>query len=782
MKKSTCFFFVLFFFGSFHLFAGNIIVNQSNKNQLQIQENTYSVLRLKSMVYSVDFSEVSTQNGTFTQLNIPGYGFSLIVGEPKLPVLKELIEIPLEAEANIKIINKAFKEFNLSDFCINNPVIPAQAPVSKDIDDPATIEFIINENSYSKDQFLGQELIKVKILGTMRGVRFARLEIAPVQYNPVTNTIRVFEEIEVEISFTGGNTALSESKKKSLFSPYFEKIYSKLINYKPLPTDELITNAPVTYVIVSDPMFESDLQDFIQWKTKKGFRVIQAYTDDPAVGNTTSSIKAYLENLYNNPQAGYHPQSFILFVGDVDQIPSFNGTVSYHVTDLYYSEYTGDVYPECYYGRFSANNLSELQPQIFKTLEYEQYQFPEPPFLDSVVLISGYASGYDTLWGNGQINYAATYYLNEDHGIFPFIYSQPADTNYAQLIKQNINNGISFLNYTGHCSPFGFSNPSLNISHITELFNVNKYPLMIGNCCSSASFNMTCFGEEIVRAADKGALSYIGAASSTYWDEDYWWAVGYKDISPYPVYDPDNLGFYDRLFHDHGEPLDEWYVTQGQFPAAGNLAVTQAGSGMETYYWETYNLLGDPSVCIYMPQPLLPEVNYASSITVGDITFTVSTEPYLYVALSMNGVLHGAAVSDENGLAEIEIFEPITQPGTADIVITGQNIEPFFGTVNSVVTSSSEYTAMNSVDRINIYPNPFNDEFVVDYYLQTTSDVNISVLDLLGQEVALIENTVNKPGGQHKVMFRADEMQPGVYFCRIEAGTFSVVRKLILAR
>ena len=228
--------------------------------------------------------------------------------------------------------------------------------------------------------------------------------------------------------------------------------------------------------------------------------------------------------------------------------------------------------------------------------------------------------------------------------------------------------------------------------------------------------------------------------------------------------------------------MDEWYVTQGQFPAAGNLAVTQAGSGMGTYYWETYNLLGDPSVCIYMPQPSLPEVNYASSITVGDTTFTVSTEPYLYVALSMNGVLHGAAVSDENGLTEIDIFEPITEPGTADIVITGQNIEPFFGTVNSVITSSSEYTAMNSVDRINIYPNPFNDEFVVDYYLETTSNVNISVLDLLGQEVALIENTVNKPVGQHKVMFRADEMKPGVYFCRIEAGTFSVVKKLILAR
>jgi hypothetical protein len=47
----------------------------------------------------------------------------------------------------------------------------------------------------------------------------------------------------------------------------------------------------------------------------------------------------------------------------------------------------------------------------------------------------------------------------------------------------------------------------------------------------------------------------------------------------------------------------------------------------------------------------------------------------------MNGVLHGAASADENGVAEIDIFTPFTEPGIADVVVTGQNRQPFFGTV-----------------------------------------------------------------------------------------------------
>ncbi len=135
MKKLSYLIFIIFIIGFFHSIAGEIIVNKNNKNQLKIIENTYSVLRLETTIFSFDFSDVSTQQGTFTQLNISNFGHSNIPGEPELPVLKELIEIPINAKVNINIISTAFKDFNLSDLGVNNLIIPAHAPVSKEINE-----------------------------------------------------------------------------------------------------------------------------------------------------------------------------------------------------------------------------------------------------------------------------------------------------------------------------------------------------------------------------------------------------------------------------------------------------------------------------------------------------------------------------------------------------------------------------------------------------------------------------------------------------------------------
>ena len=82
------------------------------------------------------------------------------------------------------------------------------------------------------------------------------------------------------------------------------------------------------------------------------------------------------------------------------------GTTGTHVSDLYYCEYDGgsDYFPEVYYGRFSANNINELRPQIDKTIEYEKYLFPDDSFLNNVIMIAGVDPSFAPIHGNGQIN------------------------------------------------------------------------------------------------------------------------------------------------------------------------------------------------------------------------------------------------------------------------------------------------------------------------------------------------------------------------------------------
>ena len=74
-----------------------------------------------------------------------------------------------------------------------------------------------------------------------------------------------------------------------------------------------------SYVIISDRIFENSLEPFINWKTKKGFHVTVGYTDE--IGSSSNQIKNYLQNIYENPVNGGPIPSFVLLVGDTQQIP-----------------------------------------------------------------------------------------------------------------------------------------------------------------------------------------------------------------------------------------------------------------------------------------------------------------------------------------------------------------------------------------------------------------------------------------------------------------------------
>ena len=48
------------------------------------------------------FTDVTTSGGRFTEVNLPGEGYTTIVGEAKLPVVRRMVEIPFGAEPEIK--------------------------------------------------------------------------------------------------------------------------------------------------------------------------------------------------------------------------------------------------------------------------------------------------------------------------------------------------------------------------------------------------------------------------------------------------------------------------------------------------------------------------------------------------------------------------------------------------------------------------------------------------------------------------------------------------------
>lgn len=652
---------------------------QIQKNVEEVQNISNGILISESISF-IELIQKETKEGTFIELSSDRMYKSFDKGKPNLPLICRLIEIPQNTKPVIKVLSYDEEIVKLTDYKLLEEIIPAQPSISKS-DDPEKIPFYKNKDIYSRNEFFKNDIIKYEDKGFLRSKHLGYIEISPFEYNPVENTLKILNNIKVEVSFVD-DVSTKSINTKSLISPYFEDISLNTLNTS--SDSKALISGPVKYVIVSDRMFEETLQPFIEWKIMKGFNVIEAYTDDSNVGNTTTTIKAYLKDLYENPVDGVSP-SFVLLVGDVAQIPTFSGTAGGHKTDLYYCEYTGDKLPDVFYGRFSAESLDELQPQIDKTLEIEKYEMPDPAYLDNVVLVAGVDGTYASTRGNGAINYANDNYTNLDNGInsYYYLYNDPSgvmssnDTDASSSIRSNISSGVSFTNYTAHCGSSGWSDPSFTISHIDGLTNDHMYPLIIGNCCESNTFyNNDCFGEEILMAANKGAVGYIGGSNLTYWDEDYYWGVGLSStITANPTYESTGLGAYDRFFHLNGEDKQDWYITQGQINVAGNLAVEASASSLKAYYWEIYHLMGDPSLTPYVsiPAPLIS--SYDSEIIIGTSDFQVITEEDAYVAISFDGELLDAQLADATGVVNLS-FTAFSTVGDLYLVITKQNRQP----------------------------------------------------------------------------------------------------------
>ena len=657
--------------------AQDVKVHDDGANTLSVVSENTNHLKVDFTFNDFSFIEVNTSEGMYCKLGTPGYSQSQEHGLPELPVLRRIIEVPHGAEMNVLVTNIVNEEVSLSEYGMEYPVFPAQPPVAKSNTEP--VDLVINANAYAANTYYNDEPASIESIGFMRGTRLARLDISPVAYNPATGMLRIITSMEVEVRFSNSDMVATMNEKARTASPAFKEMDKFILNSEAFATRDEITQYPVKYVIVSDPMFQIPLTQFINWKRQKGFTVVEAYTSDPNVGNTTTSIKAYLQGLYENGTAWDPAPTYVLFVGDVEQVPAFNQGA--HVSDLYYCEYTGDDIPEVYYGRFSATSTAHVEAMVQKTVSYEKYQMPDPSYLNECVMIAGADASHAPTWGNGAINYGTTYYFNEAHGLTSHTYLYPESSNHSADIIQHVSDGVSYANYTAHGNWDGWSDPSFKNSDIPGLQNENKYCLMVGNCCLTNKFNVAeCFGEALLRAENKGALGYIGGSNSTYWDEDFYWGVGVGSISANPTYEGTDLGAYDKTFHDHGEPYSEWFTTQGQMVYAGNMAVEQGSPGNSTYYWEIYHLMGDPSLSVYLSQPLPSSTTYEPIMPMAAETFEVQTEPYSLVAISFEGELRGSAQANPSGIAVVHL-NPVSTVGEADIVVTGQNRVPFFGTV-----------------------------------------------------------------------------------------------------
>jgi hypothetical protein len=169
---------------------------------------------------------------------------------------------------------------------------------------------------------------------------------------------------------------------------------------------------------------------------------------------------------------------------------------------------------------------------------------------------------------------------------------------------------------------------------------------------------------------------------------------------------------------------------------------------------------------------------------------------YIYWASQGLGVVD---VSDPFHVAQVEKIDNnvIRAVGAwDDIVVTG----PMNDDGGLLILKNSRVTSVSTLrslilpfkDRLSQnYPNPFNPTTTIQFTIVSAQSgsasggdrqlTTVKVFDVLGREVATLVNEVKEPGS-YTVQFSGSGLASGMYFYRIQAGTFLQTKKLLLLK
>ncbi len=154
-------------------------------------------------------------------------------------------------------------------------------------------------------------------------------------------------------------------------------------------------------------------------------------------------------------------------------------------------------------------------------------------------------------------------------------------------------------------------------------------------------------------------------------------------------------------------------------------------------------------------------------------SMVVFASGFLSPSANQNGESFGifAALVDGTVVELPKIFGTEAQEALAKV--DGIDLNQIAGLEEAQIVTS--YNLMQN------YPNPFNPTTRISFQLPTRELVNLKVFDITGREVAVLVNDV-KEAGEYSIEFNAASLPSGMYFYRIDAGSFNQIRKMMLVK
>lgn len=524
-----------------------------------------------------------------------------------------------------------------------------------------------NDKFYKSDHVWPENNLVVSDRQMMRDIQLVQISVTPYQYNPKSQELTVFDEVEIDIVEIGER--ISNEYIPALQSRSFEKLYNSMILNHTLDTRGDIYQPPaILYICGGNTESNPYFQQLVQWRHERGYVVYTASTSE--TGSTTSGIKNYIQNAYNT----YDPApEFVALVGDAGgsyNIPTFTESWSgyYGEGDHPYSQLNGaDLFPEVLIGRISVSSSTDLMTVINKIIHYEKATYMDQilEYYERAALLGDpSSSGISTIISNEYIEEVMEAFGMED------IRTNYGAGGYASWMQNQLQQGVLYFNYRGYLGMSGFGENNIDAAN-----NGYKLPFATIPTCGTGSFaSGTSMSEYFFRAGSptspKGAIACVGTAT---WGTH----TAFNNIV--------DMGMYDGLFSRNVE-------TAGASLAAGKMALfntypTNPNNSVSIFtHWN--NLMGDPSTHLWTDTPTIIQATHPSSILLGTNYLEVHVtddagnplKDGFVTLLKDDDEIFCSEFTDDSGNAFFMLDYETS--GDINLTVTKDNCKPFVSTIS----------------------------------------------------------------------------------------------------
>ena len=291
------------------------------------------------------------------------------------------------------------------------------------------------------------------------------------------------------------------------------------------------------------------------------------------------------------------------------------------------------------------------------------------------------------------------------------------------------------------------------------------------------------FGEEASRVAALGGLSHGTISFDTL--SAYWDSVGYKETSR-------NINVSNNVYYDDATVVA--FRTRSLTVTVSNAA----GTGDSTYTNQRYDVpwMNTEVTAMFAANSSLTAANnqnvdpvFTSSYHINHVRDEMIAHSTDYQEdRATSGSVYWLSDADRN-------YDVVADPIVEDFRYTSTTVGTA-STVGGPVGDPRWFGAMDIEDSKGIlpesitldqnYPNPFNPSTEITYSLNNDSHVTLTIYNMVGQKVNVLENNI-QTAGSHTVRWNGTDLSgrsvsSGVYLYTLESGDFTMTKKMILMR